>query len=233
MAIVNLSGVSWSSISKVNGIAKASIPKVNGVSTIPPAPIQYADLNATKYATYINDENNFFSPSSFFITSNAISSDYSYSSSTSISATTLVGRFTSWNVARTNIEFDLSPYSAYNILDLKLYIDPTGITATASDTTFLVMGLGGYTFSFPTLNNNDYSLYKQYGENTIYGSENIDSIIPYEIGINDALSIANTYPINFSMALTTQYDQTSTAPPGSNSTYSVNFNRPILKITYQ
>jgi hypothetical protein len=233
MALTKLNGISWSSISKVNGIAKVSISKVSGIEATPPPPIQYADLNVTKYGTYINDEAT-FSGGSWSTTVDAIASDYSYASSLAIGAGTIIGRVgTFWTVARTNIQFDLSPYSAYNILDLKLYIDVVGTTTTANDTTFLVMGLGGYTFSFPTLNNNDYSLYRQYGENTIYGSKNIDSITPYEIGMNDALGIANTHPSNFSMALTTQYDQTSTAPPGPNTNYSVNFNSPILKITYQ
>ena len=233
MAITKLSGVSWSSIVKVDGIAKASIAKVSGVTATPPAPIQYANLSLTKSGIYVQDTSNVYGES-FSTAANAISSDYSYETPWfQITAGTVVGRFSiNWVVSRANIGFDLSPYSAYTILDMKLSINVTNVITTAGDSTFLIMGLGGYTFSYPTLNNNDYSLYKQYGGDTIYGVGTVASIGSYEIGINNALGFANTHPSNFSMTLTTQYDRTDVAPP-SNTFYTPSFDPPVLKITYQ
>ena len=115
---------------------------------------------------------------------------------------------------------------------MKLSINVTDVITTAGDSTFLIMGLGGYTFSYPTLNNSDYSLYKQYGGDTIYGVETVASIGSYEISMNNALGIANTHPSNFSMTLTTNFDKTDVAP-SPNTSYTPSFDPPILKITYQ
>jgi hypothetical protein len=231
MALTKLNGVSWSSISKVNGIAKASISKVSGIEATPPPPIQYATLNVTKYGTYINDDAT-FSGGSWSTTVDAISSDYSYASSLGLSSAVFVGRsFTSYNNARVNLQFDLSSFVGYTILALSLTLNVTGITTNSTNRVF-VMSTQGNTFSYPTLNNVDYSLYRQYGEGGVYGTEEITDLVQYNISLTDSLGFANLHPSAFPMTLVTAYDK-DTIEPSANTSYQVYFSAPTLNVTYQ
>lgn len=227
MAIVNLNGVSWSSIVKVDGITKASIAKVSGVSAGPP--IQTATLSATKYGYYGTT-----SPTNFSQAVNALSSTYNGTTFMFIDSTVVPTRTGTMSVnARLNLQFNLSSYSAYTILSAKLKINVVGITTSATPNTVYVLDLGGNTFSFPTLNNADYSLVYQQGSLTQYATDTIDNTGLYELGLSSAaITVANTYPSVYSMALLTYHDRNDTSP-SLNTGYSVQFDTPELEITYQ
>ena len=226
MAIVNLNGTSWSSISKVNGIAKASIAKVSGVSTGPP--IQTATLSATKYAWYTAGN------SSWTVAVNAFSSIVSGISNLVADASAVPGRTgTIYFNTRTNVQFDLSSYSAYTILSAKLKLNVTSITTSATPNQIYVLDLGGSTFSFSTPNDSDYSLVYQQGNLDEYATDTIDNTGLYELGFSSAaITTANTHPSAYSMAILTYHDRNDTAP-ALNTFYSVFFNTPELEITYQ
>lgn len=227
MAIVNLSGVSWSSISKVNGIAKASIAKVNGVSAGPP--IQTATLSATKYGLYTAT-----STTSWTLAVNAISSIYNSTSSLAIASSVSPTRTGTINVnTRVNLQFDLSSFSTSSILSASLKFDVNGITTTALPNEVFVLDLGD-TFDFPTLNNANYSLVYQSGSITQYATDTISTTGVFNLNFNaTALATASTYPAAYSMAVLTYHDRNDTAP-GLNEQYSFGFNgTPELEITYQ
>jgi hypothetical protein len=226
MAIVNLNGTSWSSISKVNGIAKASIAKVNGVSAGPP--IQTATLSATKYAVYTAGN------PSWTVAVNAISSIYSSISNLAADASAVPGRTgTNYFNTRTNVQFNLSSYSAYTILSAKLKLNVTSIATSATPNQIYVLDLGGSTFSYPTPTDSDYSLVYQQGNLDEYATDTINNTGLYELGFSSAaITTANTYPSIYSMAILTYQDRNDTAPT-LNTFYSVYFNTPELEITYQ
>jgi hypothetical protein len=228
MAIVNLSGVSWSSISKVNGIAKASISKVSGIEAASGPPIQTATLSATKYVVYTAGN------PSWTVAVNALSSIYSSTFNLAADASAVPGRTgTSYFNTRTNLQFNLSSYSAYTILSAKLKINVTTIDTSATPNEVYVLDLGGNTFSFPTTNDADYSLVYQQGNFDEYAYDSITTTGLHELGFSAAaLTTANTYPTAYSMAILTYQDRNDTAP-ALNTFYSVYFDTPELEITYQ
>lgn len=228
MSISKLNGTAWSSIVKVDGITKASIAKVAGISAGPS--IQYATLNATKYATYDK-----YSTTSWAIAVGSISSDNSQTSNLYINSQVFPTRTgTGYLNSRTNVQFDLSSYSAYTILSMTLTVNVTGITVNDVQSKFFAMDLGGNTFSFPTTANSDYSIYKQSGNITAYiDGEGIDSTGEWELPMTaTAVTTANTFPSAFSMALVTKYDKDE-AEPNLNAQYYVVFDAPKLNIAYQ
>lgn len=227
MSISKLNNVSWSSIVKVDGITKASIAKVAGVTTGPP--IQYATLNATKYATYSKS-----STTSWAIAIGSLSSDTSQTVSLAINSQTAVGRTsTVYNNARTNIQYDLSSYSAYTILSMKLIVNVTGLTVNNTTPALYATDLSGNTFSYPTTANSDYSIYKQSGAGKIYVNDIVDAMMQYELTMTSvALDFANTFPSAFSMALVTRNDFLE-VEPNLNTQYYLGFDVPQLYIEYQ
>jgi len=226
MAITKLNNISWSSISKVDGIAKASISKVAGISAGPP--IQTATLSATKYAVYTAGN------PSWTVAVNALSSIYSSTSNLGADAAAIPSRTgTSYFNTRTNLQFNLSSYSAYTILAAKLKLNVTTIDTSATPNEVYVLDLGGNTFSFPTPNDADYSLVYQQGNLDTYAYDSITTTGLYELGFSStAITVANTYPTAYSMAILTYHDRNDTAP-SLNTFYSVYFDTPELEITYQ
>jgi hypothetical protein len=227
MSISKLNNVSWSSIVKIDGIAKASIAKVSGISAGPP--IQTATLSATKYGYYGTS-----SPTSFTLAVNALSSSFNGTTFMFIDSTVVPSRTgANYFNARANLQFDLSGYSAYTILSAKLKIDVIGCTTSATPNTVYVLDLGGNTFSFSTLNNADYSLVYQQGNLDEYATDTINNTGLYELGLSStAITVANTHPSVYSMALLTYHDRNDSAP-SLNTGYTVQFNTPQLEITYQ
>jgi len=226
MSISKLNGTAWSSIVKVDGITKASIAKVAGISAGPP--IQTATLSATKYAVYTAGN------PSWTVAVNALSSIVSSIFNLAADASAVPGRTgTNYFNTRTNVQFDLSSYSAYTILSAKLKLNVTSITTSATPNQIYVLDLGGSTFSFSTPNDSDYSLVYQQGNLDEYATDTIDNTGLYELGFSSAaINTANTHPSAYSMAILTYHDRNDTAP-ALNTFYSVYFDTPQLEITYQ
>ena len=226
MAITKISGVLWANLAKVGGIAKASITNIGGASAGPP--IQDATLSATKYAVYTAGN------PSWTAAVNAISSIYSSTFNLAADASAVRSRTgTNYFNTRTNVQFDLSSYSAYTILSATLKLNVTSITTSARPNQIYVLDLGGSTFSYPTPTDSDYSLVYQQGNLDEYATDSIDNTGEYELGFSSAaITTANTYPSIYSMAILTYQDRNDTAPT-LNTSYSVYFNTPLLAITYQ
>jgi hypothetical protein len=125
MSIAKLNSISWSSISKVDGIAKASISKVSGIEAVSGPPIQYVDLNATKYGTY-----NKYSTIDWNNAINSITADTTQTTGLNVTsyAVTLRSGGTGYGNHRTYVQFDLSSLNSYTILTLALNINVTSIT---------------------------------------------------------------------------------------------------------
>ena len=231
MAITKLNNISWSSISKVDGIAKASISKVSGIEAVSGPPIQYVDLNATKYGTY-----NKYSTVDWDNAINSINADSTQTVGLNVTsaAYTLRSGGTGYTNTRTYVEFDLSSLNSYTILTLALNINVIAIT-TAGMNTLAVMDAGqpSTTISYPTLATSDYSVYTQQGNLSMYGVEEVDSINEYNIGLDlNELVISSPYPSSLLMAMISKYDANATAPSVGDQ-YSAIFDTPVLKVSYQ
>jgi hypothetical protein len=229
MAITKLNNISWSSISKVDGIAKASISKVSGISAGPP--IQYVDLNATKYGTY-----NKYSTVDWATTVISISADSTQTTGLNVTsaANALRSGGTGYTNNRTYVEFDLSSLNSYTILTLALNINVTGIT-TATNNSIVVKDAGqpSTTISYPTLATSDYSIYIQQGDLSVYGSEEVSSISEYNISLDlNELVISSPYPSSLLMAMITKFDADENAPSVGEQ-YTAIFDTPVLKVSYQ
>jgi hypothetical protein len=221
--IIKINGVLLSSIDKIDGITKSSIVNVDGITTT-----QVATLSATKYAVYTAGN------PSWTIAVNAISSIQSSIFNLAADASAVPGRTgTNYFNTRTNVQFNLSSYSAYTILSAKLKLNVTSITTSATPNQIYVLDLGGSTFSYPTPTDSDYSLVYQQGNLDEYATDTINNTGLYELGFSSAaITTANTYPSIYSMAILTYQDRNDTAPT-LNTFYSVYFNTPELEITYQ
>jgi hypothetical protein len=231
MAITKLNNISWSSISKVDGIAKASISKVSGIEAVSGPPIQYVDLNATKYGTY-----NKYSTVDWNNAINSINADTTQT--TSLNVASAANALRSGGVGyvnnRTYVQFDLSSLNSYTILTLALNINVTGIT-TATNNSIAVKDAGqpSTTISYPTLAVGDYSIYIQQGDLTTYGSEAVESISEYNIGLDlGTLIISSPYPSSLLMAMITKFDADASAPSVGEQ-YTAIFDTPVLKVSYQ
>lgn len=226
MAVVSISGVAYESISSIAGTSKASIASIGGAETGPP--IQTATLSATKYAVYTAGN------PSWTVAVNALSSIYSSTSNLGADASAVPSRTgTNYFNTRTNLQFDLSSYSAYTILGAKLKINVTTIDTSASPNKLHVLDLGGSTFSFPTTNDSDYSLVYQQGNRDEYVTDEVSTTGLYELALSSiAIDLANTHPTIYSMAILTFHDLNEVAPE-LNTFYSVYFDTPELEITYQ
>ena len=227
MPISKVNGIAWESITNYIGIAKASIAKVSGVEAVSGPPIQSATLSATKYATYVAGN------PSWTVAVNAISG-VARTNNLGVAAAALRGRTgTSYFNVRTNVQFDLSSYSAYTILSATLKLNVTYIDTSATPNEVYVLDLGGSTFSYPTPNNSDYSLVYQQGSLTEYAIGTIDSTGLTGVNFYEAaITEANTFPAAYSMAILTYQDRNDSAP-SLNTFYDVGFNTPELEITYQ
>jgi hypothetical protein len=228
MSISKLNNVSWSSIVKVDGITKASIAKVAGISAGPP--IQTATLSATKYGYYTA-----VNTTSWTTVVNALSSINNSTTFLALSSGAYPARTgTSYTNTRINLQFNLSSYSAYTILSAKLKFNVNGIDTGATPNEVYVLDLGGNTFDFPTLNNANYSLVYQQGNLDEYATDTINNTGLYELGLSSAaITVANTHPSVYSMALLTYQDRNDTAP-SLNTQYVISINgTPELEITYQ
>jgi hypothetical protein len=118
-------------------------------------------------------------------------------------------------------------------LAAKLKLNVTTIDTSATPNQIYVLDLGGSTFSFPTPNDSDYSLVYQQGNLDEYATDSITTTGLYELGFSSAaITVANTYPTAYSMAILTYHDRNDTAP-SLNTFYSVYFDTPELEITYQ
>lgn len=236
MAITKLNNTSWSSISKVDGIAKASISKISGAVAGPP--IQYVDLNATKYGTY-----NKYSTIDWSNAVNSITADTTQTTGLNVTsyAVTLRSGGTGYGNHRTYVEFDLSSLNSYTILTLALNINVTGVTSAGFDA-IAVMDAGqpSTTISYPTLAVGDYSIYTQQGDFSMYGLESVESISEYNISLDlNELVISSPYPSSLLMAMISKFDADSTIPGGAGTAptagqqYTAQFDIPVLKVSYQ
>jgi hypothetical protein len=231
MSIAKLNSISWSSISKVDGIAKASISKVSGIEAVSGPPIQYVDLNATKYGTY-----NKYSTVDWDNAINSINADTTQTTSLNVAsgASALRSGGVGYVNNRTYVQFDLSSLNSYTILTLALNINVTGVTtATVNDIIVKDAGQPSTTISYPTLSTSDYSVYTQQGDLSVYGSEEVSSISEFNISLDlGTLIISSPYPSSLLMAMITNFDNNATSPSVGEQ-YIAYFDTPVLKVSYQ
>jgi hypothetical protein len=231
MSVTKLNNVTWSSVVKVNNVTKASISKVSNVTATSGPPIQYTDLNATKYGTY-----NKYSTVDWNTAINSISADSTQTTGLNVTsaANALRSGGTGYTNNRTYVQFDLSSLNSYTILTLALNINVTGVTtAGVNDVIVKDAGQPSTTISYPTLAVGDYSVYTQSGTGAIYGSQEVTSITDYNISLDlNELVISSPYPSSLLMAIITKFDNNATSPSVGEQ-YTAIFDTPILRVSYQ